>query len=482
MNSLYPDPRVPSSANYAAFTKVICYSLLALLLAVVSSPARSQAVTGVITDYNTYWKSTAAAINNVKPDNSHNLLAFTYNGVTYSTGVNDALLASHGENFSANDFWSLPVGSISGTITSNTKVGLGEKYDGVSNGASHPAPSNNLASYLTDGIKGLDLGTCVANLPSGSMTFLVSSITPSSIGDGIPDILVTQVADPSGSTDRYQFTDVNGAIVGNYKDMLFTSINSVGNWTADFYDVTNPMTLSSGFTKTDRQLRLWAADLSEFGITAANYQSVRNFRIGLSGNSDVAFVAYSNKSFAIKNILPVMLGPLTGTKTNGKGLLKWNTYTENNSAWFVIEKINAGAFISIDSVKAAGNSTSIVNYSYTDNHLEPGKNYYRLRMVDLDGKTKYSSVVSISSETPGSSFSIYPNPATSGEAVYAVHDKSSGTEWLHIFSSAGILLYQQSPAKGSLQTKLNWSTATQGIYYIVWENGTEKKTQKIFIQ
>ena len=63
-------------------------------MVVLMAPAllKAQAVTEVISDYGGYWKSGSGAINPIKPDNSHNLIAFSYNGVRYSTGVNDHLL------------------------------------------------------------------------------------------------------------------------------------------------------------------------------------------------------------------------------------------------------------------------------------------------------------------------------------------------------------------------------------------------------
>ncbi|MEJ0102381.1 MAG: hypothetical protein WDO19_07455 [Bacteroidota bacterium] len=132
-------------------------------------------------------------------------------------------------------------------MNSNTKVGVGEMYDGVHNGASNPVPSNNISFYLTDGIKGLNIGTGIANLPAGTMSFYITSIQPQNIGDGIPDIIVTQIADPSGSTDSYSFVNSTGTIIGHKKDIIFTSITPVGSWTADFYEASaNPMILTSG--------------------------------------------------------------------------------------------------------------------------------------------------------------------------------------------------------------------------------------------
>jgi hypothetical protein len=275
----------------------------------------AQAVTEIITDYNSFWKSSSASLSPVKPDKAHNLLAFTYSGTRYSTGVNDNLLAAQNIVFQQADFWSLPVSGMSGTISSNTKVGLGALYDGVASGACNPAPEWGISTYLTDGTKGLGLGTCIANLPVGFMSFTIDDIQPGAIGDGIPDILVTQVADPTGTSyDRYEFTDANGVRVGTYKDIVFTNISPVGTWTADFYEaVNNPLTLQAGFTQTDRPLRLWAADLSEFGVTTSNYGQIENFRINLCGNSDVAFVAYNSSSIDFNSVLPVRYNYLKAT-------------------------------------------------------------------------------------------------------------------------------------------------------------------------
>ena len=56
-------------------------------------------VTKIFTDFGggtTVWESgTSGSPNPIRPDNSHNLLGFVWNGVTYSTGVDDARLAAH---------------------------------------------------------------------------------------------------------------------------------------------------------------------------------------------------------------------------------------------------------------------------------------------------------------------------------------------------------------------------------------------------
>jgi hypothetical protein len=263
----------------------------------------AQSVSEIITDYNGYYKTGSASVNPVKPDNSNNLLAFSFNGTRYSTGVNDALLTSHGETFTASSFRALPMDNLTGTPVGNTKIGLGAMADGVFNGAG-TAPSRNIGQYLNDGPNGLDLGTAVANLPVGTMFLSVSNLSSSHIGDGVPDILVTQVADPSGA-DHYAFTDINGNMVGNQVDVTLVNITPVGQWVADFYEATGATILQPGYTQTQRDIRLWAADLSAFGIDASNIGNIAYFRIVLSGNSDVAFVAYNTTTLAVQQVLSI---------------------------------------------------------------------------------------------------------------------------------------------------------------------------------
>jgi hypothetical protein len=454
------------------------YSLLHLFLSAFIVTAftinsDAQAVSGIVTDYNGYWKTSAANKSNTKPANSHNLLAFTYGGVQYSTGVNDLSLRNHGETFTSGSFWSLPLSSISGTVNGNTKIGVGEMYDNVHNGAGNPAPLNNIGFYLTDGVQGLNIGTGIANLPSGTMSFNVSSINPQNIGDGIPDILVTQIADPSGSTDKYSFVDASGNIIGHTKEITFTNITPVATWTADFYEASqNPMTLTGGYTNTDRDLRLWAADLSDLGITAANYQSVKKFVINLSGNSDLAFVAYNNMTFTFQTILPVKLSDFSAKAAGNSSLLKWTTETESNSSHFIIERsVDNSSFTEIGTINAKNNTVTATNYSFTDSKPASGINYYRLKMVDMDGSFEISKVVEVRFNSSSASSSLFPNPCSNS---LTIHHPAAKDATITIYNTGGVTLSTATIANNSLQTKLNTQNLQAGMYYIVWQSGKER--------
>lgn len=94
-------------------------------------------------------------------------------------------------------------------------------------------------------------------------------------------------------------------------------------------------------------------------------------------------------------VVPVTLISFNAAKENSNVLLSWQTAQEVNSSYFAVEKSYDGqTFYRVGTVNAAGNSSSILNYSYTDINASRygGMVYYRLKMVDLDGASVYSEV------------------------------------------------------------------------------------------
>jgi len=277
-------------------------------------------VNQIWTDFNGFWTSSSSAINPIKPNNSHNLLAFRLGSTTFSTGVDDAKLIANGVSFSPRKFRAFPINSVPTSGTSYFAA-LGQLYDGVNNGASadpnHPFVANSptaWAGFLTDGVQGLDMGTGLANIPAGSIlqfNLSTNGITPSAIGDGIPDIVFVQIASPSAGGDRLRFVNASGTTVGSEVTFNLTNTTNfpvVGNWTADFYD--RNRVLASGFTNTDRPIAVLAMDLSELGITAANYTNAARLVYTTGGTADPAFIAFNEPSVSVATYLAVTSQPV----------------------------------------------------------------------------------------------------------------------------------------------------------------------------
>lgn len=107
-------------------------------------------------------------------------------------------------------------------------------------------------------------------------------------------------------------------------------------------------------------------------------------------------------------VLPVTLVSFNA-KAGVEGIqLKWTTTNEHDFDRFVIEKSAnpAKGFAEIESVKG-GNSS----YLFTDKAGIKGINYYRLKMIDLDGSYAYSKITNAYLEFGAEEYVVYPNPS-----------------------------------------------------------------------
>ncbi|MFT4017075.1 MAG: hypothetical protein QM668_08950, partial [Agriterribacter sp.] len=312
---------------------------------------------GIITDFGGFWSATGATPGSTNPNNSHNLLAFTHNGVTYSTGVDNSILTNNSVTYTSGNFKALPVAAIAGTSSGGSVyLAIASRVDGSPTSAYVPGvASNTIRSVLTDGTNGLDLGTGITNLPSSAtMTFQIYNINSSKIDDDEPDIILTQIADPSSGNDAFAFVDASGNGVGNAFTQNMQQLPRLGTYALDLfslqtstpYNTAKPITAST--TNGTRDIRLVAVKLSNFGITSGNYTSVKGLRITPSGNSDYAFIAYNANAINLPPNVDISAETSTskvcsggtasldaiGTATSGGTLsYSWEESTDNGTSW-----------------------------------------------------------------------------------------------------------------------------------------------------
>ncbi|MDB4075857.1 MAG: hypothetical protein QNL36_09290 [Crocinitomicaceae bacterium] len=94
-------------------------------------------------------------------------------------------------------------------------------------------------------------------------------------------------------------------------------------------------------------------------------------------------------------ILPVEITLFEGWNEPYGNKIIWETATEKNSDYFVIDRsIDGKSWIEVQTIKSAGNSETTSKYSTVDIGFEEVMNYYRLSQYDLDGTEKrhYKSV------------------------------------------------------------------------------------------
>jgi trimeric autotransporter adhesin len=172
-------------------------------------------------------------------------------------------------------------------------------------------------------------------------------------------------------------------------------------------------------------------------------------------------------------VLPITISSFTVQRYNNNVLLKWTTAQEVNIKEFIIERSADGInFQTIGTVKAAGNSSAAVNYNAIDINPIKGVNIYRLRMVDIDGKSEYSAVRRVIFDN-NNLYSIYPNP-TKGIINIAVDNANGVVADAEIYNMQSQLLMKRKINIASPITPVDISLLSSGIYLlkIITADGT----------
>jgi hypothetical protein len=175
--------------------------------------------------------------------------------------------------------------------------------------------------------------------------------------------------------------------------------------------------------------------------------------------------------------IPVELVYFKGNTEGAANRLNWATATERNTALFIVERSKNGVsnWAAIAEQKAQGNSSALVKYTTTDEN-PLAISYYRLKMVDFDGKTQYSNVVTIVRETGKFGISaLYPVP-TDKTATLEFEATQDQNVMVTMTDMTGRLLSQQNiGAKKGLNTfTINAADLPQGVYILSLTDGRQK--------
>ena len=136
------------------------------------------------------------------------------------------------------------------------------------------------------------------------------------------------------------------------------------------------------------------------------------------------------------NPLPVEFVSFTGKALNTSSQLNWSTASETNSDYFEVQRsVNGVDFVNVGTVAAAGFTTDVKQYSFTDHHPAAGYNYYRLRQVDRDGAEEMTNIVAV--YFTKRSMAVFPNPAHGTQLTVQLPDENTAIQRAVLFDLSG---------------------------------------------
>ncbi|WP_127130646.1 T9SS type A sorting domain-containing protein [Pseudoflavitalea rhizosphaerae] len=178
------------------------------------------------------------------------------------------------------------------------------------------------------------------------------------------------------------------------------------------------------------------------------------------------------------DILPVTLSSFTATSKDCGVTLNWKVESASNFSHFIVERsLNGGSYVAVKKVNYEFNR---IYYNYQDAETGNGNWSYRLKMVDIDGRYEYSSIVraTVKCTSANSSLKIYPNPASS--ILYINSSKPVKSVVVYTLTGSQVLRkdYAQSAA-GVLSLPV--SNLVTGIYLVqvIAQDGTSQPARLV---
>lgn len=166
--------------------------------------------------------------------------------------------------------------------------------------------------------------------------------------------------------------------------------------------------------------------------------------------------------------LPVSLLGFEAVKQNNVSLLKWGTtFEQNNRGFEVLHSTDGASFTLLGFVNGAGNSNVPKNYSFTHQQPARGKNYYRLKQADANGRSVLSKILLVNFENTDQ-LSFYPNPVTDALTIEA----PEAITQLVLYNAAGKKIWQQEN-RGHRSFTVNMRPFEKGVLLLqaIKQNG-----------
>jgi trimeric autotransporter adhesin len=203
-------------------------------------------------------------------------------------------------------------------------------------------------------------------------------------------------------------------------------------------------------------------------VRNSTFPVVRTDMVQLRTSDDIVVAATHGRglwSATLPLLLPASLVNFQGHLNNNQILLNWSTASEHNSKNFDIEKSTDGShYYLVGSQVGAGNSSSQRNYNLTDKQVSE-LNYYRLKMVDIDGNFQYSQTILIKDPGARQNVWVLNNPFENSVSIRFA--KTPGHVQCDLVNALGAKVYQKN-FTGSAQLTLDCSETrlATGVYFL----------------
>jgi hypothetical protein len=209
-------------------------------------------------------------------------------------------------------------------------------------------------------------------------------------------------------------------------------------------------------------------DAVQTGINQAQF-NINSFSGGGGGSTGQAAL-----------VLPIGIEYFTGRKQAAVNVLDWKVNSSSAST-LTLERSTDRVNYKTINTQTASVDRMLTPFTYTDAAPAAGVNYYRLKITNADGESKYSNVVALINKDKGFELiSVVPNPVQHS-TVLSLSSVKAGKIELSVSDVTGKVVMKQSVSviAGNNPITLNFATLSAGTYQITAINadGDSKSTR-----
>lgn len=176
--------------------------------------------------------------------------------------------------------------------------------------------------------------------------------------------------------------------------------------------------------------------------------------------------------------VPVNLTEFNAKLVNHSAQLSWKAENPQNFSHFEIERSIDGIYFSKIGMAATNNSNQ---YNFIDNNL-PQSNmvFYRLKMVDVDGRFEFSKIVSLALSLTQNKALVYPNPVRNILKLKLYEPLFTNSN-MTITDASGRTLISTTLAAGKTEVETKVNNLATGRYFILIKNNKQNIRESFII-
>jgi hypothetical protein len=161
-------------------------------------------------------------------------------------------------------------------------------------------------------------------------------------------------------------------------------------------------------------------------------------------------------------------------------MVRWTTATESNNHHFEVQRSEDGqSWKTIAIVSAAGNSTELNSYSYTDKNMLKSIAYYRIMQVDFDGRFSYTVVRAVKNSTENAEPKIF---ITKNGMLTVLFEEIKSQVSVDVYNASGQSVIHRRYEQSAYITLQSLNMAS-GVYVVrIIDENNEVATKKIFVE